>query len=176
VTDAESVIKTLAGRLRGGGQPTSPVWGESKLVWTNDTGAGYTRAAGRTLAALIVPEDMITTCGLAFGWDIATTTTDPRIVGHGWYAEQTGLLEVINPGVTTVLEGNQRNINPIQYLVMIALNDVGAYTLISSLAAYTGIGSTDPIGIPAYPSARLLWSDMAGQLPHFTPMCPITNH
>jgi hypothetical protein len=53
------------------------------------------------------------------------------------------------------------------------LNDVGAYILISSLAAYTGIGSTDPVGIPKYPLARLLWSDYAGAT---TPLYPYVSY
>jgi len=162
VTDVESVIKSLSGRLRGGGQPSSPVWGESKILFTKNDGAGFARVTGRTLMAVIIPEDMITTCDVAFGWDVALNTTDPRIVGHGWLLDQIGLLKCINPGVTTVIEGNQRNTPPIQYLVIIALNDVGAYTLISSLGTVMGIGSTDPLGIPQYPLARILWSDYSG--------------
>jgi hypothetical protein len=169
VKDIEWVINLIEGRLRGGGQPLSAVWGDGRIYWTDDAAAGFTRLTGRTLVGLIVPEDTITTCDIAFGWDIATNTADPRTVGHGWLIENGGQLMVINPGVKTTIEGTTRNIRPIQYLVMIALNDVGAYTLISSLAAYIGTGSTDPLGIPAYPSARLLWSDYGGTT---TPLYP----
>jgi hypothetical protein len=51
VTDVESKIFTTGSRLRGGGQD-SPVWGESKVVWTQGDGSGFARSPGRPLAGL----------------------------------------------------------------------------------------------------------------------------
>lgn len=155
VTDVEGVLKILNDRLRGGTQPTSPVWGDSRLV-----GDGISRATGRVLAARITIQDSAS--DLAFGFATATNIADPRTDGHGWLMENTGGLYAIIPGVKVPVAEQPRNIRPMQYLAVIALDAAGAALLLSTIGASSGGGMTDPMGIPAYPSARVVWVDGTG--------------
>lgn len=155
VTDTESTTKILAGHLRGLSQPTSAVWGESKIVWPS-----LARVTGRALAALIIPEDQ--EADLAFGWASAADIGDPSADGHGWFVG-TGL-DAITPGLKVVLNSvasGTRLIRRMQYLAIAALNDVGAYVLLSTFGTDTG-DSMDDVGIPQYPLARIIWIDHAG--------------
>jgi hypothetical protein len=174
ITDVEANIITDRSRVWGFYQPTSAVWGESKLVYTNG-GTGWSRAIGRTLVALYTSMDGLT--AQAFGWDTATDTTDPRTVGHGWLTESQGgkggCLDAIEPGATVELNIGGYQIRSSQYLLVVALNDVGAYTLISTFGNDTGDGialpTGDVIGIPQYPLARVLWPSLTGTT---TPLFP----
>jgi hypothetical protein len=152
--DIEDVIKTLTGRLRGLSQPTTPVWGESRIYWTDDAGSGFARIPGRTLVALILPEDRA--ADLAFGWDTATNTDDPRTVGHGLLLGESNAFQVITPGLKIAVDYGPR---AMQYLVGVTLNDEGALYWISTFAADSGHYIMSPMGIPAYPTARILWID-----------------
>jgi hypothetical protein len=161
VTDVEGKIFTVGGRLRGGGQD-SPVWGESKVVWTRPDGSGFDRVAGRTLAALITFEDTIIDADLAFGWATATDTGDPRADGHGFLQEGGGALKVITPGATLPIETTkQRNVRPMQYLIGVTLNDLGAIVWYSTYGVATGIQMT-AFDTPQYPEARILWVEYTG--------------
>jgi hypothetical protein len=162
ITDVENAISTYVGRLRGFCQLTSAVWGEAKVV-----GPSLSRVQGRAFVTLVTLEDF--TAGFACGWDTATNTGDPSTVGHGWYSKN-GELSVITPGkkvtlsVGTDVVGNQSVIKSNQYLVVVVLNDQGAWVLLSTWGAQAPLihGSNDPIGIPAYPTARLLYADSNG--------------
>jgi hypothetical protein len=135
--------------------------------------------------ALVTLEDF--TADFACGWDTATGTGDPRTVGHGWVQEQ-GSLAVITPGakarfsVGTDVVGNQTVIKSSQYLVVVVLNDQGAWVLLSTWGTVPALlhGSNDPIGIPAYPQARLLYVDSNGSAatlyPYVSALGTITSY
>lgn len=160
--DLESKIFTSGGRLRGGGQDT-PVWGESKVVWTRPDGTGWSRKAGRTLAALILFEDTIIDADVCFGWATAVDVADPRVDGHGLLQGTAGAIKVVLPGSTLALHGtNQRNLRPMQYLIGVTLNDIGALVWISTFGLQTGIQMT-ALDIPQFPMARLLWVEYSDQ-------------
>lgn len=157
VNDVESVIKTLTGRLRGGAQATA-VWGDSRIYWTDNADAGFDRLSGRCVAAVIIPEDQFS--DFAFGWDTAVDTTDPQTVGHGWLYKDVQL-RAISPGkdIAITTPSTPREVQAMEYMPVVALKDQGAYVLLTSFAAHLGTPATDPIGIPQYPTARLLWID-----------------
>lgn len=161
VVDTENKIFILTDRLRGGGQVT-PVWGDSKMVWTNAQGSGFARAAGRTMAGLLVPEDTVTQGDIALGWATATNIVDPRTDGLGYLEELAGQLGVIVPGKNLKLRGTTNyNVRAMQQLIGITLNDVGAVIWISTFGTATpavGGGVNFPI-IPKYPLASILWVD-----------------
>lgn len=154
VTDVESVIFTLADRLRGGGQTVSAVWGESKIVWP-----AISRAAGRVFVARVVMEDGKQ--DLAIGFASADSIGDPTADGHAWYAAGGGL-KATTPGTTVVIDSGTRAIRPMMYLVVIMLDTTGATLMLSTISNDTGTGMLDPLGIPQYPSARVVWIDRAG--------------
>jgi hypothetical protein len=161
VTDVESKIFTLDGRLRGGGQDT-PVWGESKVVWTQPDGSGFVRSPGRTLAALILFEDTIIDADVAFGWATAADIGDPRADGHGFLQEGGGALKIITPSTTIPIETTkQRNVRPMQYLIGVTLNDLGAFVWYSTFGVVTGIQMT-AFDTPQFPQARILWVEYTG--------------
>lgn len=152
--------KALGSALRGGSQVSSPAWGSSKIVYD-----GFSRTPGRTFAALVTLEDYAS--DIAVGWATATNVADPRTDGHAWVAEN-GALKAASPGATAtidgaVVNGTTRAIRSMQYLAMVVLNDRGALVYLSSfgpdnVTAPAG-GFLDQVGIPAYPSARLVWED-----------------
>jgi len=154
ITDVEGVIKILDSRLRGGTQPASAVWGESRLV-----GQQVARVAGRTLAARITLQDAAS--DLAFGFATNKSTLDPSTDGHGWLMQNSGGLYAVADGVISVA-AQPRHIKPMQYLVMIALDTTGAVVLLSTVGASVGTPMLDPLGIPQYPAARVVWIDRAG--------------
>jgi hypothetical protein len=180
ITDVESVIFIDRGRLRGLSQPTSPVWGEGKVVWP-----ALSRATGRAFVALVTLEDF--TADFACGWASGAGIGDPRTDGHGWVQEQ-GSLAAITPGararlsVGTDVVGNQTVIKSSQYLVVVVLNDQGAWVLLSTWGTVPALlhGSNDPIGIPAYPQARLLYVDSNGSAatlyPYVSALGTITSY
>jgi hypothetical protein len=156
VTDVESKIFTTGSRLRGGGQD-SPVWGESKVVWTQGDGSGFARSPGRTLAALILFEDTIVDADVAFGWATAADIGDPRTDGHGFLQEGGGALKVITPGTTIQIQTTlQRNVRPMQYLIGVTLGDVGAIVWYTTFGVATGI-QMSAFDTPQFPTARILW-------------------
>jgi hypothetical protein len=174
VTDVEVKIEAARDSLRGLYQPASPVWGESKIL-----SPAVTRVIGRTLVGLVTLMDQL--AGFAFGWDTALNTGDPRTVGHGWtniHSNNTyrGILSAIEPGKQVIMQGNVAQIRSSQYLIAIALNDIGAYTLISTFETDIGDGlalpNGDIIGIPKYPLARVLWSSLTGTT---TPLYPYAS-
>lgn len=151
--------KALASRLRGGAQPSSPTWGNSKVVWTVAGGAGFARATGRTLYALIAPEDA--SDDLAFGWASATNVADPTTDGLA-FLNDGGSLAATTPGKKVVIDPSGHFVRPIQYLIGVTLNDIGAIMWLSTFSADTGGGGmTDQVGVPQYPSARVIWVDYA---------------
>jgi hypothetical protein len=165
-----ALLKTLAGALRGGSQTSSPVWGSSKILWTDNLGNGFARVPGRTFCALVTLEDFGS--DVALGWDTATNTGDPRTVGHGWVNEN-GKLEAIAPGAKITFDSGTRNVRSAQYLIGVTLGDLGAVVWLSSFgtddANAPAAGFTDQVGIPAYPSARVLWVNYADTT---TPLYP----
>ena len=170
VTDIENKIFTESGRLRGGGQD-SPVWGESSISWTADGVSGYARATGRVLAALIVPEDTIVDANIAFGFATAINIVDPRTDGLGWYLDTSGELKIITPGLTvlpqTTAADTRVNVFAMQYLIVIALNDQGAYIMASTFGTST-LAKTAR-STPQYPLARIIWFDDADATAEFFP-------
>jgi hypothetical protein len=161
--------KIIDGSLRGGMQPTSPTWGNSKITWD-----GQTRADGVALWALIQPTDR--QADLGFGWASTIAVTDPTTNGHHWLVND-GYPRVSMPSKLVTLAaspdlGKSGVIRPTQYLVCIVMRAQGAFYLISSHAAHTRTGvanSNDYIGIPQYPQARVFWVDDATTT---TPMYP----
>lgn len=159
VTDVENKLFILDDRLRGGGQDT-PVWGQSKMAWQDAHYGGFARVIGRTLVGLLLPEDTIVSADIAFGFASALTITDPRTDGLGFLTEDGGELDVIVPGVKVKLRGDdQWNLRPMQYLIGITLNDVGAYWWISTFGTATSAIKMTASAIPQYPLASIIWVD-----------------
>lgn len=154
VTDIESVIFALADRLRGGGQTVSAVWGESKIVWP-----AISRAAGRVFAARVLMEDGKQ--DLAIGFASADSIGDPTADGHAWYTAGGGL-KATTPGATITIDSGTRAIRGMMYLTIVMLDTTGATLMLSTIGNDTGAGMNDPLGIPQYPSARVVWIDRAG--------------
>lgn len=173
-TDAESKIFITLDRLRGGGQDT-PVWGQSKLVWETTQYGGFARVTGRTLVGLLLPEDTIVTADIAFGWASADNIGDPRTDGLGFLTEDGGEQDIIVPGVKVKLRGdNQFNVRPMQYLIVITLNDVGAVWMISTFGtASSAVGQMTASTIPQYPLASIIWVDNYNTL---TPLFPYIQY
>lgn len=154
VTDVEGAIYIEDDRLRGMRQYTSAVWGEAKVVWP-----ALTRAIGRTLCALVTPAD----AGefLAFGLASADDIGSPLDDGLAWlFTLSDG--QVATPGQAIVLDSGLRFVYNQQYFVAIAYNDLGGYVLLSCFAAYSGDVMLDQVGIPQFPSARVLWFHNGG--------------
>jgi hypothetical protein len=153
ITDTGNKLFTLAGRLRGGAQTSTPAWGNSQLVAGN-----IARATGRTFVALISPTDQ--GADFAFGLGTSSPAGDPRTNGLGFLNEDANL-DCISPGQKVELDKSGRRIKPIQYLVAVALNDQGGYVLISTFSAdpATAFTTNDQVAIPVYPTARILWVD-----------------
>lgn len=169
--DAEGVT-TRQGRQWRGLSQVSAAWGDSVV-----RGQAFARKAGRAWVALLTVED--NSAAAAIGWATAAPTGDPRTDGHGIAWESLsgpGAPEVITPGKKVVLDSAGRVIRPTQYLVCIVQDAAGAYTLLSGLDAPlsnpASFGSNDPIGIPAYPSARLFWAEF---LATATPLYPYAS-
>lgn len=159
VTDAEGKLFITGDRLRGGGQDT-PVWGQSKMVWVNTQYGGFARATGRALVGLILPEDTIVDADIAFGWASAVNIGDPRTDGLGFLTENGGELDAIVPGIKIKPRiDDQYNVRPMQYLVVIALNDVGAVWMISTFGTATSAIKMSAPDIPQYPLASIFWVD-----------------
>lgn len=160
VTDAEGKLFITSDRLRGGGQDT-PVWGQSKLVWVDTQYAGFARATGRTLVGLLLPEDTIVSADIAFGWASAANIGDPRTDGLGLLTEDGGEIDIIVPGIKIKLRGDdQRGLRPMQYLIGITLNDIGAVWWISTFGTQSSaVGNMTNSTIPKYPLAGILWID-----------------
>jgi len=167
-----SLWKILANQkaLRGGGQSSSPTWGNSKVIWTQSGGAGFDRVAGRTLVGLFIAEDTSgSTLAAVFGWDIATNTTDPRTVGHQLVTE--GATMAAAAIGQKIVISDSRAFRPVQYLVGVTLYTTGALVWMSAIADDAGnlFNSNDPIGVPAYPNARIVWPSHTGTT---TPLYP----
>jgi len=165
-----ALLKNLGGALRGGSQISSPAWGSSKLVYTDNAGAGFARISGRTFCALVTLEDYAS--DMVLSWATATNISDARSDGHGWVLEN-GDLAVALPSLKLTFDANQTNIRSMQYLVGVTLNDLGAVVWLSTIGAdditSPAAGMTDQIGVPAYPSARILWADYVSTT---TPLYP----
>jgi hypothetical protein len=149
ISDVEESFLIAAGRLRGGMQATSAVWGEAKHVW-----GAISRAAGRTLMGLISPQDQY--CDFSFGFATATNIGDQTTDGYCWVL-QDGELEVAAVGVNAFISSDLESIRAQQYLCAVVLNDVGAAVLLSTFDTSDGLGMADPVGIPKYPIARVIY-------------------
>jgi len=169
ITDVENNIDIYDSSIRGFYQPTSPVWGESKSVFTQDNATGFNRVIGRTLIGLYTSMDQL--ANQAFGWDTSTSTNDPTTVGHGFMVSDQGStvfsnLGAIEPGQQIMISQNGTAIRSSQYLVLVSLNDVGAYILLSTFGTDIGDGLELPVGdivgIPQYPLARVVWVSLKG--------------
>jgi hypothetical protein len=147
-------------------------WGDKRLKHTD----GFTRTNGRTLSALVLPEDL--TDDLAVGWAtgvVADPTTDGHSLLFGHDAGSSGAARAFaTPGAVRTIDAGTREVKPLEQLVIVSLRAQGAFYLVSTFAdvAANSIGSTDPIGIPAFPSARLFWVDDAATT---TPMYPVLS-
>jgi hypothetical protein len=177
VTDVESVILTLGGALRGGGQPASAVWGECRLVWTDDAGAGFARAQGRAFSAIVIPADYF-----ANNWWIALATTQapnaPDTAGFGIWQESVATVKITIPSGFCYYAPIVMAIQPEEMLVTIIEQSAGFYLLMSAPGAYTspvttGVNHPGIFGtIPAYPNARLWWVDRADTT---SPLYPVIS-
>lgn len=160
VTDVETVIFTDDGRLRGGGQLT-PVWGESRVIWTHADSSGIVRAAGRALAAVLLPEDHTAAANFAFGFASAVGA-GPHDDGFGVAMDDGGEVEIVLSPATFTLWATDSNILSMQYLIVLVLNDVGGAILISTFGNDDRTIRRTSFSVPQYPQARLLWLDHAG--------------
>lgn len=143
--------KQLRGALRGGTQTSSPSWTGSAVIGTAEA-----RATFPVLAALITPSDAA--ADLALVWQSGTSAADPRTAVHGWLLED-GKLQAIANGLSLTIQSGARNIRPIQYLVIVAMDTQGAVSLLSTFAADQSHGMDGPVPIPQFPSARVVWVD-----------------
>ncbi len=153
VKDTESVIVNIKDRIRGGSQH-NPVWGNSSLV-----GPAVTRKTGRAFVALVTMEDRAS--DLAIQWATSDKFNELTQDGYGWINDS-GNLAAIRPGLKVVLDASSHAMLAGQYLVTIVLNDQGAYTLLSTVGTDNGREKQGPLAIPAYPQARLIWSEANG--------------
>jgi len=159
-----SLYKIIDGSMRGGGQTSSPTWGSSKFVGTDNADAGFTRADGLALWGVIKVQDK--EADLGFGWASATSVTDPTTNGHHWINSE-GYPRVSIPSKLITLNGSPDvgkfgAVRAEEYLVCVVLRAQGAFYLISSHAAHTKTGvlnSNDYPGIPQFPDARVFWVD-----------------
>lgn len=161
ITDVESTLKTLGGALRGGGQPTSAVWGECRLV----SGA-ISRVQGRALCAVIIPQDYFNS-DWWMAWATSATPTTPDTAGFGLRYLGPGMLDITAPGGVCRYANQAVTLQPEQILLALIQQSTGFYLLISAAGAYanqyaTGAGYAGTFGdIPQYPNARLWWIDRA---------------
>jgi hypothetical protein len=158
INDVENIISIASKRLIGFGQST-PVWGEARYVLP-----AVTRSTGKAFMALLTLQDL---AGLAMGFATANNIGDPHTDGVGFISENganKGRFTVITPGTEITVSTGAGCLKPIQYLVVVALRDTGAYVLISSIAADAGViaNMTDIIGVPQFPMMRLLWATKNG--------------
>ena len=163
-----ALFEIIDASLRGGGQLTTPTWGDSKITYNSQS-----RADG---LALWILAKVMSFGGIGLGWASSAAVTDPTTNGHHWISYE-GYGRVSIPGKLITLSGSPdvgklgftRNE---EYLVCVVLRAQGAFYLVSSHAAHTRTGvlnSNDYIGIPAYPDARVLWVDDTTTT---TPMIP----
>ena len=173
VTDTSTPkgLQTAASRLRLAqagatvGIPVDLGWGACELIGTDESGNPFARVAGRAFEALIHVEDE--GADFAIHWSTTGIVGDPSANGHGWLLDNNGWLVAISNSLRTLISGtgSARNcIRPMCYLCCVVLQASGAYILLSTFATDTGLtgNSSDPVGIPQYPIARLLWAEQSG--------------
>lgn len=142
---------TENGRLCGGVAPSA--WGQSALFY-----GGLERVGGRTLVAMVTPQDG--EAPLSFGWFPNTTPGTPDTSGYTFILEGKNIT-VSEPGKQiTSFNVNGRPNRPTQYLLGVTLNETqGAVYWISSLDTQTNDSDWD---IPVYPNARTVWVSTVG--------------
>lgn len=167
VTDMEALLAIIGDHLRGGGQVTA-TWGEEKIVWTDNTGAGFARANGRTLLVLFTPEEAVSWGDYVIGWASAVNITVPKTDGFGLHAMiaeaggDIGVQRFVIPGLDLVpWSGAQKfNLRAMQYLLAITINASSTLIMLSTFGNDNKNARTY-FSIPQYPLARLLWVDYA---------------
>lgn len=142
-------------------------WGAAALI-----SASFARVAGRAFVAVIHVEDE--TSDFALHWSTSGAAGDPSADGHGWKLDSNGYLVAISNSVRSVVSGRtgaRNTIRPMQYLAAVVLQASGAYVLLSTFGTDPGLSgnSDDPVGIPQYPLARLVWAEQSGTV---TPLYP----
>jgi hypothetical protein len=165
-------FQILNGRLRGSG--SAGAWGDRKIIFLEEDSTGVARADGLALWTVYVPMNKDATAGI--GWATGTGVTTPLTTGHHWLMNE-GYGRVSIPGTNVALTptgdvARMGQFRTNEYLVCVVLRAQGAFYLVSSHAAHTNTGvanSTDRIGIPQFPSARLLWIEDSDTT---TPMYP----
>ena len=147
-----SLWEAVDGRLRGGVQTASPTWGSSAVVY-----GGITRSGGRTLWALVSPQDG--EAELFFGWQTAATAGNPTTNGYGFLIEAANIYAT-EPGAQVPLLTEGKPGHAQQYLMGITLNEgQGAVYWLSTFENQT---STSEWTIPKFPDARIVWASTVG--------------
>lgn len=160
LTESPDRMYALGGRLRDGGYDLNE-WGNSKILWTQADGSGIARIAGRTLATIFQPTDMTMDNNLAVGWATATDVVDPREDGLGFATGNAGEIDIATAGQRIDLFPADLDVLTSQYLVAVALNDIGGAVLLSTFGNDDRTVRRRGFSIPKYPRARLLWVDYA---------------
>jgi hypothetical protein len=126
--------------------------------------AGIARVTGRTLAAVVIPQDRHS--DFALGWASATGVATPLEDGHNWL-NQDGFLQVSQPGETVRLSGtgtDDYDVRPMEHLVGVAMNATGALYFARPFAVGDGspaLGRDDPRNTLADDEAWVLWREDA---------------
>jgi hypothetical protein len=154
----DGALRGGATSLFGGG---SAAWGDARVLWET----AITRSAGRTLMARVTPIDP--GAPLWFGLLPNTSTSDPRAAAnaHGWLFGQDTGIHITEPGNTVQIAVSSQSARPTQYLVAHVLRAAGCITLVSGIGeAGAFAGNADPVGIPTYPQAKVLWATQTGSV------------
>lgn len=183
VTDSATptVLFTQDGYLSqekpGGGYGIGNVlgWTAAALVGKDGSGNPFARTQGRAFTILIDPEDRHST--MSVHWQAGASAATPDTAAEiGWVSED-GYLAIVANGqrIYVAKIGNQHGvIRPMLYLLTIVLQASGGYVLLSTWKNDPGSSgnSCDPVGIPAFPSARIVWAEQYGTT---TPVYPVLN-
>jgi hypothetical protein len=141
-------------------------WGQQRLL-ADQT---FARTEGRIACFLYAPEDSQDDAFI--GW-ASGVVADPRTDGAS-FGHEDFIPTIATHGLKIPLSpdpANSRDFKPTLYFVGIALRAQGFYVLISAVAPITGAiqAINDKIGIPAWPSYRILY---ANALDTVTPLRP----
>lgn len=95
---------------------------------------------------------------------------------RGWIlVPEIGQLRALRPDGVVILGADTQNIRPGQYLVTVVLQSAGYYVLLSSFGNEFGLNDNSLIGIPAYPSARVVWADQTATTANLYPTLQFRN-
>lgn len=155
--------------IRGGIQPSSPVWGNSRIVWLGDTNTPIRWQPGKVVAALITLSDF--SDRFAFGLSLSRTPGNPASdYGYSWFIDA-GNLQTIGPRGATVISNTQTNIRTNTYLAFFVMLKTGAAFFLQAVSDDTGGNMLGPVPINGVASgqARLVGYQEHGPLGYVYP-------